>query len=290
MNKESNEEIKTPTKKQELIWAIKFVLFSCTAGIIQLLSFTLLNEVFHTFYWPAYLTALILSVLYNFTLNRRFTFKSANNIPIAMLKVFGYYCIFTPVSTILGDYFADTVGVNEYIVLFVTMVLNLLTEFLFCRYVVYRNSINTNDLARKKNDQNSELSMCGFRCDLCKAYAANIKKKDERPELACMWKKYYDLDGFDNNTYCDGCRSKEQNAKRVDNECPVRACVMEKGLEHCGMCPQYPCRTFMEREGLTCKKACDKFGEAFDQTEYDDFLLAYDNKTRLDTFRNTFTK
>lgn len=143
-------------EKKDLIRAVKFVLFSCGAGIIQVLAFTLLNEVVKLPYWPAYLTALVLSVLYNFTVNRKFTFKSAANIPIAMLKVFGYYCVFTPVSTWLGDYFAETKGVNEYIVLAVTMVCNLATEFLFCRYVVYRNSIDTNESAQKKKTVQKE--------------------------------------------------------------------------------------------------------------------------------------
>lgn len=134
--------------RKDLVRAVKFVLFSCGAGIIQIVTFTLLNEVCLLSYWPAYLTALVLSVLYNFTVNRKFTFKSAANIPAAMLKVFGYYCVFTPLSTWLGDFFADSKGVNEYIVLAVTMVCNLTTEYLFCRYVVYRNSIDTNENAR----------------------------------------------------------------------------------------------------------------------------------------------
>lgn len=138
------------TKKQTLIQTVKFALFSASAGIIQAVTFTLLNEVAHLKYWPSYLTALVLSVLWNFTFNRKFTFKSANNIPIAMLKVAGYYCVFTPLSTYLGNLCAETYVVNEYIVLAVTMVTNLVTEYLFCRFVVYRNSMNTNDIARKE--------------------------------------------------------------------------------------------------------------------------------------------
>lgn len=138
------------TKKQTLIQTVKFALFSASAGIIQIVTFTLLNEVAHLKYWPSYLTALVLSVLWNFTFNRKFTFKSANNIPIAMLKVAGYYCVFTPLSTYLGNLCAENYGVNEYIVLAVTMVTNLVTEYLFCRFVVYRNSMNTNDIAQKE--------------------------------------------------------------------------------------------------------------------------------------------
>lgn len=142
--------------KENFIQTVKFTLFSCSAGIIQAVSFTLMNELAKFPYWPAYLIALILSVLFNFTVNRRYTFKSAANIPVAMLKVFGYYCVFTPVTTILGDYFADTLLVNEYIVLGVTMLLNFVTEFLFCRFVVYRKSINTNDIAAREEDKKQQ--------------------------------------------------------------------------------------------------------------------------------------
>ncbi|MDD6175768.1 MAG: GtrA family protein [Firmicutes bacterium] len=134
--------------------AVQFVLFSCMAGVIQTLCYTLLSKVFHWEYWPAYLTALILSVLYNFTVNRRFTFRSAANVPAAMAKVFGYYCVFTPLSTWWGDALTAA-GWNDFVVLFGTMVINLVTEFLFCRFVVYRNSIDTNEVARKKREQNN---------------------------------------------------------------------------------------------------------------------------------------
>lgn len=145
---------------------IKFVLFSCSAGIIQVGSFTLMNEVLiklplfqnllqnnETFakimsneYGPMYLIALILSVIWNFTFNRKFTFKSAANVPIAMLKVFGYYLVFTPVSVVIGNYFtAKYAGFAaiEYIVLGITMLCNMITEFLFDKFVVFRNQEDT---------------------------------------------------------------------------------------------------------------------------------------------------
>lgn len=128
--------------KEQLVQIVKFVFFSASAGVIQAVSFTLLNEFVKMKYWPAYLISLILSVLWNFTLNRKFTFKSAANIPIAMMKVAGYYLVFTPLSTYLGN-MADGAGVNEYIILAVTMISNLVTEFLFCKFVVYRKQENT---------------------------------------------------------------------------------------------------------------------------------------------------
>ncbi len=128
--------------KDSILQMIKFTLFSISAGIIQVVSFTVLNEVFHLVYWPAYLTSLVLSIVWNFTFNRRYTFKSAANIPIAMAKLFGFYAVFTPVSTWMG-HLAEMAGINEYIILAVTMLSNFLLEFLFCKLVVYRNQENT---------------------------------------------------------------------------------------------------------------------------------------------------
>lgn len=128
--------------KKTAFQALKFTLFSASAGIIQVASFALFNEVFKWQYWPAYLTSLILSVLWNFTFNRQYTFKSAANVPVAMAKVFAFYLVFTPVSTILGN-MAEGSGVNEYLVLAVTMISNFVLEFLFCKFVVYRNQEDT---------------------------------------------------------------------------------------------------------------------------------------------------
>jgi len=123
---------------------VKFVLFSASAGIIQMGSFALLNELTGWSYWPCYLISLVLSVLWNFTLNRKFTFKSAANVPAAMAKVLGYYAVFTPLSTLLGNYLAETLMWNEYLVTAINMILNLGTEYLFQRFVVYGRNVDTN--------------------------------------------------------------------------------------------------------------------------------------------------
>lgn len=136
-------------KKAEIKRIIKYVLFSISAGGVQFLSFTLLNEILHWPYWPCYLIALVLSVLWNFTLNRKFTFQSANNVPRAMSLVALYYCAFAPLSTLWGNALAAA-GWNYYIVLAGTMLINLTTEFLFWRLVVYRGSIDTNERAKRK--------------------------------------------------------------------------------------------------------------------------------------------
>ncbi len=132
----------TKAQKGDFVRFLKFALFSASAGLIQIANFTLLLELAHLSYWPAYLIALILSVVYNFTINRRFTFKSADNYASGMLKVLGYYLVFTPLSTWWGAALT-ALGVNEYIVLIGTMLINFITEYLFCRLFVYRNSLDT---------------------------------------------------------------------------------------------------------------------------------------------------
>lgn len=127
--------------KKQLWQAVKFTLFSISAGVIQIGSFAIL-EIFIQDYWVPYLISLVLSILWNFTLNRRYTFKSAANVPVAMAKVFGFYLVFTPLSTWLG-HLAEGVGVNDFIILVVTMLLNFVLEFLFCKFVVYRGQEDT---------------------------------------------------------------------------------------------------------------------------------------------------
>ncbi|MCL2495485.1 MAG: GtrA family protein [Oscillospiraceae bacterium] len=149
------------TAKENLVTGVKFLLFSISAGLIQELSFILLTQL-RTFafmenpYWPRYIISLALSVIWNFTFNRRFTFKSATNVPIAMLKVLAYYVVFTPLSAWWGD--ALTLNRPDwvhYVVQFGTMLVNLVTEFLYQRFFVFGKSMNTNELAKK--EKSSEL-------------------------------------------------------------------------------------------------------------------------------------
>lgn len=131
------------TTKQSLLQGIKYLLFATSAGIIQAASFALMNETIHWGYWPSYLIALTLSVVFNFTFNRKFTFKSAKNVPLAMMQIIVYYIVFTPLSTWWGEVLTRA-GWNEYIVLFGTMVINLVTEFSVYRFIVFRNHMYTN--------------------------------------------------------------------------------------------------------------------------------------------------
>ncbi len=136
--------------RKELWRTIKFTLFSISAGVIQVLSFTLFEELLHWVHWLSYLLALVLSVLWNFTLNRKYTFYSASNVPLAMMQVAGFYLVFTPLSTWWTAVLTGAgVGWNEYLVLALTMLVNFTSEYLFDRFVVFRKSLDTS----KKNKE-----------------------------------------------------------------------------------------------------------------------------------------
>ena len=139
------------TKATELLRAAKFTVISISAGIIQIGLFTLLNELFKWNYWVSYLISLLTSIIWNFTINRKITFKSSKNIKLSMILVLAFYAVFTPVSTILGQ-LAEDGGTNEYVVLAITMISNFVLEFLYTRYVVYGKDCDTALPSNQKNE------------------------------------------------------------------------------------------------------------------------------------------
>ena len=130
------------TKLKEFIRAVKFTIISISAGLIQIGSFALFFEVFKWIYWPSYLISLLLSIIWNFTINRKYTFKSSNDIKKSMILVLLFYAVFTPVSTIIGHLVTEQ-GVDGFIVEIVTMLSNFVLEFLYSRFIVYKNSCDT---------------------------------------------------------------------------------------------------------------------------------------------------
>ncbi len=129
--------------KKELLRTVKFTLFSISAGAIELVVFALLERLTPWSYWPCYLLALIASVVWNFTLNRNYTFQASNNVPIAMAKVALFYAVFTPASTLVGNYLAESLMWNEYLVTGLNMIANFVLEYVYDRFYVFRDSIDT---------------------------------------------------------------------------------------------------------------------------------------------------
>ena len=158
--KQTKETSSDLHKKEEIWQAVKFTLFSASAGIIQIGTYTLFYEAFHWAPWLAYLVSLILSVLWNFTFNRKYTFRSNADVKRCMLLVALFYVVFTPLSTwwtaaltgenpFTGAAASAEPLVNNYVVEIGTMLINFVTEFLYQKFIVYRGTIDTNEQAKK---------------------------------------------------------------------------------------------------------------------------------------------
>lgn len=136
---ENTSEKKQSSAQKNFFQVLKFVLFSASAAVIEIASFTLFDEVFHFPYYLAYVLSLLLSIIWNFTFNRKFTFKSATNVPIAMVKVICFYLVFAPISIFGGNALVNA-GWNEYLVKILTMLLNFVTEFLYQKFFVFKDN------------------------------------------------------------------------------------------------------------------------------------------------------
>lgn len=160
-SRETNKTKENREKKDlaEYFRAAKFVLVSISAGIVEIAVFTVLNEFSGMKYWPCYLIALIASVVWCFTINRRYTFRSTKNVPRAMAMVFAFYLVFTPATTILGNYLAETLHWNEYLVTGINMALNLTLEYLYDTFVVYRGEMDNNDVAAKAKEKEAQKNI-----------------------------------------------------------------------------------------------------------------------------------
>lgn len=155
-------------------------------------------------------------------------------------------------------------------------------------YIKLRDPHLVPDITRMlciKKKPNRRITMCGYICDMCKAFSENVKKHDEREILSALWKKYYDLDIPPEAICCDGCRNTKNDARRIDRNCPVRKCVLKTKVDNCSECSKYPCELFSEIKGLSCAEARQKQGDLFNEEEYEEYMLAFDNKTRLDRRR-----
>lgn len=147
---EKPKKVEQPKKdgNDTLRQSVMFTLLSLSAGLVEAGSFVVLDLTSLPYGW-AHGLSVVLSVLWNFTLNRRYTFKSANNVPIAMLKVALFYAFFIPITAYLGQ-MASSEGINDFVIKAVTMLLNFIGEFLWWKFVVFYGSENTNSLAKKK--------------------------------------------------------------------------------------------------------------------------------------------
>lgn len=145
-------------KKTEVIRAIKFAIVSASAGIVEAVVFTAINELGNFPYYVNYLTALIASIIWCYTINRKYTFKSDKPVKVILLYAAAFYAVFTPATTLLGSWLTGSLGWNEYIATAINMALNLSLEYLYDTFVVYRNEMDNNDVAKKEREKAKQKS------------------------------------------------------------------------------------------------------------------------------------
>ena len=166
VKKSLKQKLKETDQKNGSVWqAIKYFLCAASAGLIQFVTFTIMKTAFDKtgvtqsmgtmwFFsdinkttFIATTIALGLSVLWNFTLNRKFTFKAANNVPLAMSLAFLFYVPFYPFQTwyvgTIENAINESVGYEAswgaIIAEGTVMLMNGILEFLWQKFVVFRN-------------------------------------------------------------------------------------------------------------------------------------------------------
>lgn len=127
------------------------------------------------------------------------------------------------------------------------------------------------------------LTRCGYRCDLCLAYKTNVMQhSSNRQKLSDGWHKYFGFRLPPSAICCDGCMSP--NPKLIDQNCPVRPCVIEKGLDNCSQCEQYVCDKLRQRL-VSYEEMKLKSGAEIPAEDRENFIRPYENKLRLDALR-----
>ncbi|MGA3287461.1 MAG: DUF3795 domain-containing protein [Bacteroidota bacterium] len=127
------------------------------------------------------------------------------------------------------------------------------------------------------------LTRCGYRCDLCLAYKPNVENNpSNQQKLSDGWYKYFGFRLQPEDICCDGCMSNDP--KLIDRNCPVRPCVIEKGLDNCSQCEQYACEKLTERL-VVYEEVKNKINAEISEDDYHCFIRPYENKQRLDALR-----
>ncbi len=130
------------------------------------------------------------------------------------------------------------------------------------------------------------VARCGFRCDECAAYAGNKQSQDDRVKVAAAWNKYFELNLSPEKIRCNGCWGNTcPGSDLPDLSCPIRACVMERSMNTCADCFDYPCEK-METRMQGIEDVIARFKDKITHTEYNTYLAPYDARKTLNELRD----
>ncbi len=118
---------------------------------------------------------------------------------------------------------------------------------------------------------------CGMRCDICPAFLPNRAAADLERARA-LWAELFGVDQPAEALACGGCRG--ETSALLDKECPVRPCVIERGFEDCGDCPDMPCED-LKRRWVERRQIEARLGHALTEDDYRKYILAFENAPYL---------
>lgn len=127
------------------------------------------------------------------------------------------------------------------------------------------------------------LTRCGYRCDLCLAYAPNVDKHPEnRQLLSDGWFRYFGFRLAPETIRCDGCMAEDPDL--IDTACPVRPCVIERGLDNCAKCEDFVCDRLGQRL-VDYDEVVQRVGAPIPEADRDRFIRPYEAEPRLRALR-----
>jgi hypothetical protein len=130
------------------------------------------------------------------------------------------------------------------------------------------------------------VGRCGYRCDLCPAYTANIHGADDKQRVSDGWFTYYGFRIPPEQIQCDGCSDDSANARRIDPDCKVRACAITRGVDTCASCEQYPCDE-LKGKFVTRSWVEAKTGAPVPDEDYKTYVEPYEAEKALNRIRES---
>ncbi|MBN1423594.1 DUF3795 domain-containing protein [Candidatus Fermentibacteria bacterium] len=118
---------------------------------------------------------------------------------------------------------------------------------------------------------------CGMRCDFCPAFGPN-RTGANLQRASIVWAEVFDVHIPPEAIACGGCRGRERDL--LDQECPVRPCVLAKGLDDCGQCPDMPCDTLLRR-WVSREEVEATLGRSLTEDDYRRYVLPFENAPYL---------
>lgn len=120
-------------------------------------------------------------------------------------------------------------------------------------------------------------------CGVCKKQSYHCHRK----KAASWWAKYFKLNVQPDAMRCNGCLTKNRGGYEFPaKKCVTRQCVIDRGLDNCSQCVEYPCG-WKEKRMKGVDRVIKRFQNKISKHEFDQFIAPYDARTTLNRLRHT---